>query len=1435
MVLPMVETMSKGGVTSFVAMVLCKDDESGIVQLSDRSCSRILVLGKLPDAASQVAVLSAVVLEVKPMVTVRLALGTQVRPFNPCTMRQMCSVTELCCGMGGMSSEWERAGFAVKVGVDKNDVWKPLFQSLHPQAKFLQADAGSSVTVHKIFDEQCEHGTIVAGIACQPYSRMGDGRGMADDRAGSLNEVLHTAWMTQAVVVVLECVPQVRCNHQFQQTLQEYCMRTGYHLTQQVVDLKKTWSARRERWFGILTAPALGPFTLADLPDDERFRTVGSVLPYIKEWEPSEDQQLRLTVMELERYYDYAVGGVNTHFLNKDTSLPTVLHSAGNQMTPCACGCRPALSLNRLHERGLVGTLVPLGTYRQRGHEQMQESRYLHPSEMLLLNGGSPTVDWQGKMRLGLAAVGQCVSPMVGLWIAVNLKNFLDQFVMSNQRADPSAVLEAFKQKLLDDRKMIWPQQSWTRSTELSEGIIGVYVEGLPPVSVAITTPCTVGQVRHAEAEFFPEVRTWNASNAEGDDLPDDHLIGPGSDLFFRASGEHPRLDLGGVEARSETDEAMSNQGQMLEQEDDFPGDPVLAHEESEDMGLVVEESTGEDEPTREAVDTQELLRKMCPHVSDVDQFRSLRNQMISQAERRHVCEGQGSLVADDEMMCFMEHIASIGHQNVQVTVIDPLLATSVIAQANYGLLEPYLAGLPTEAIVITAVLWNSHWYPMAWKYDNQSVHGSTMTSGTVPLPLEQLHRVVSGKRGQHGQPLHRVEPPVPVAAYCGVWAMCYLSLVVNGSPLPTTQGEITGAAEDARATFLNAMGDETSKPWVWGNGDSNARVILETTLRQHGVPVNAIADRIAFLYDKLGEQEVLKAAGASNVWRELKWLANQKSPKVQIIRPMELQQVIETRVGKGQVGNRSQKKAVKGKGKGKQGSMALDPAMLRFDSTVFQNPQGVAMPQIDLSQISSQATGVVLATPAGAAPFVSSPRGISVGSLAIVVMSSEQMLPPSPHSPVKVQFPVECKTNAEPLLVSGYMYNVGAGAISGTSPATTVAIKAVDSCVVKLMLYRDQCPVPWAQIVAQPLKVIISMLPVLQPCDTPDCTGMCECWHEGEKGDIQEPILETWGRQWLSETFQFVAAPEAAMFSVHMRIPQCLQVIIQTYSGLQGLFAEPKAVDGRQASTAFQVIWTPKADIQQLLMLKQTRSMVLGVARVGSKLGLRCHAKDAEALFQDIRPGGVYLPAGKKQLWLVGPFPYGTLRSSIAEVLKEMGWSARPLQAVGAGPSVQGMMYRVQSVEDPWAKGRAAATRELVPSGSVVGDLEQKITEAVVARLERGRDMEVDEGANSVQDRVAVLEGKMNELSVQHDTLAEMVQDTAKEARTNMDKLQTHFQSQHDMLERSLQAHAVQFRDHYRHESEKQEKMLTELFGKQREHFDAMMTQDRAVKPRHE
>ena len=304
---------------------------------------------------------------------------------------------------------------------------------------------------------------------------------------------------------------------------------------------------------------------------------------------------------------------------------------------------------------------------------------------------------------------------------------------------------------------------------------------------------------------------------------------------------------------------------------------------------------------------------------------------------------------------------------------------------------------------------------------------------------------------------------------------------------------------------------------------------------------------------------------------------------------------------------------------------------------------------------------------------------------------------------------------------------------------------------------------------------------------------------------------------------------------------------------------------------------WTPRADLRQLIMQRQTLPEVCGVARLGTKLGLRCRVEFAAALSAKIRPEQVFLPQGDKLTFLVGPMPYGTLKSSLTKAMSENGWTVRPLQPVSTRSHVPGLVFRVQAitepprkvmrmshgdvvitresetaqqgpdkpgviatpstvskvstdatvdelqVNDPWAKPSTKAVKTPAPVhiGSPLDDIEQKVINAVMAQLPRAA-MDVDADAET-NDRVGKLEQQVQELHQHAQTLQHAVAKQTndidmqfQEIRTQVSQQGAHFETALANQNVQLQSFHESFQEQFRQQSAHQQSMLDSMFQQQ-------------------
>ena len=66
-------------------------------------------------------------------------------------------------------------------------------------ALFVHGDINAT---EKLVARGLFHCAVAAGVHCQPFSRMGDAKGMNDCRSQSLPKALATSWILQVVMIV---------------------------------------------------------------------------------------------------------------------------------------------------------------------------------------------------------------------------------------------------------------------------------------------------------------------------------------------------------------------------------------------------------------------------------------------------------------------------------------------------------------------------------------------------------------------------------------------------------------------------------------------------------------------------------------------------------------------------------------------------------------------------------------------------------------------------------------------------------------------------------------------------------------------------------------------------------------------------------------------------------------------------------------------------------------------------------------------------------------------------------------------------------------------------------------------------------------------------------------------------------------------------------
>ena len=330
---------------------------------------------------------------------------------------------ETCSGAGFMKDGIDKGGFNVYAS---NDLRKTMmeFQNRQGFSSTVTGDIGRDETIKCLFDLHAKPCLFAGGFSCQPWSALGDKKGMLDCRAESLTSILRAAFFMRSHSIVLECVQNAGQDKQVREILDTFCRITGFRQAHIDLSLAAFWPSRRARWWTVLYSHAFPPFRLVPLPCQLVPPKIIDILPIFPEWDETQLAQIRLDSYEYGKFQQY--GGIASKCVNGLAPMNTALHGWACQLIPCPCGCRQyPLSDTRLAEKGLFGALIHCPGSMNTCEGMVQNIRHLHPWEIALLSGIVPDKSWGPNLRFSISALGQMATPIQSLWVVSQFKKHL--------------------------------------------------------------------------------------------------------------------------------------------------------------------------------------------------------------------------------------------------------------------------------------------------------------------------------------------------------------------------------------------------------------------------------------------------------------------------------------------------------------------------------------------------------------------------------------------------------------------------------------------------------------------------------------------------------------------------------------------------------------------------------------------------------------------------------------------------------------------------------------------------------------------------------------------------------------------------------------------------------------------------------------------------
>ena len=1292
------------------------------------SSARVVGLPSLHDRTQSVTVLDALCVAKIPQIGFQVDEVSTILEHEVPQLDNFHSMLEICSGIGIGALGFMEVGIDTKIAVEQSPAFAEAFRVLHPQTSVIEGDIMHRSTLVKTCVMADSVGTMFAGFPCQPYSRAGSHAGGSDSRALPLRNILQVAMLRRIPLIFLECVPDASRNRFVRKHLQSFCAQCKYHLTETMLRLELAWPCRRERWWVVLSAAAIGPIPLREFPQYAFPSQIKHVLPAEIKFPPEELLQLELTPEEHAKFLKYHPN-LATLCLRRTGVCPTVLHSLGSQMVACKCGCRSSGFSETTLAKGVFGFVFPMAGKHSVDGIQQPKFRHPHPSEVAVLTG-TPVRSWPADLRLTLAGLGQQAAPAHAVWISSQALARVQELILGKGLINPRRNLDLFFEGVLACAKDLptmlsdsnegdveeIPVEDWPLKQTVSDHLSDVRVldfwarrhggdadsfslfseESSKPVIVKLSQrDLTLGNLRAAEVGMLPIGEKTDIVDAVTEELLENDSLLAGKSILIRpvAFDRLQAADRGTSPKVEPVVDAIGIDNALTATV------PFTIEEPMQSIPVLQPESVTRVEGNENAADmvsnivhdplaslhASELVQLKPPLVPNLQTLASLTTPTMPAHTRQQVLAAQDSMWADDEIRWHLRKIIS-KQEKCNKIMLDPLLATHVVQSGQTFLIFRWAQQMPaTTNAIVTAVWIKGHWIPFAWTWTKECTTARSWDIQGTQTNVNVLHDAIAKAVGSRSYMSHISYRQFALTAFCGVCAVRWLDNFITGKMLPTNQEEAEHLNGVAKQLFLGYLETDLQvpRPWIWADGlDASAHARLVDLLIQHGVPQEEIEKRTKLVVQGIGSAALQKALLGSSPWRSVKALANQASPVVQLILPDELAAVIKQKAEAGGFGRKNKKRSTV-KPVAPQPPVAIDPTKLRFGQGLFVDEKGESVAQISVGNLGPAITGVALATYDDVAPFIRAEQQISKGAVGVFLLNASEDCLPKSLAWIQCRVAVRCIANGEPVLLTGYLIQLGHSTISIAKKTDVVEAGDVQAACVKITIYRDAFPGQWEDFVKAPVRTLLQWLTPLEVCDQGPICG-CVKWHRTDENSIRDPILDIWRRQWLNMSFKQATPLQADLFAVNLRYIQELEESLLSMSGEGGVFLEPRSLDSKSPTMDYHVIWMPRSNLQDLMHLRQTIPEILGLARLGMRMGIRTSVAHANVVGQQVKPDAIQLTSGVRLQFDLGPVPYGMDRAAVATLCSSCGWKVKPIAPIKSIDGVLGVLWLVHASTEP-------------------------------------------------------------------------------------------------------------------------------------------------------
>ena len=285
--------------------------------------------------------------------------------------------------------------------------------------------------------------------------------------------------------------------------------------------------------------------------------------------------------------------------------------------------------------------------------------------------------------------------------------------------------------------------------------------------------------------------------------------------------------------------------------------------------------------------------------------------------------------------------------------------------------------------------------------------------------------------------------------------------------------------------------------------------------LSERGVPTELAWPRITDALDKIGRQPIVRALRSMDPWREIKALANQSTPKLQLVLPSELQMVIETKAKEGSTIGDKQKKT---KHEKPRKEIQLKPEEIFIPDWIFCDQFRQPIGQTSFGSIGSEAKGLVVLSVEKAIPYLCVVQAISKHGLALVILEHQD---PMLHGIGETtRFPARCEKTGEAILITARIMQIGAIQVVRSTPEAKTRVDEVFNHVVRTVTSRDEIDkMSWKTFISCPVKHVIADVDSLKPDQ-----------------DGRSPSLDVRDRQFLNDKLERTTPDQSTIFMACFR-----------------------------------------------------------------------------------------------------------------------------------------------------------------------------------------------------------------------------------------------------------------------------------------------------------